>query len=98
MMRTSTVLLAALTVMCLAPSTMVQAALVTSSTDPSTIVQAALTYITGPIGIGLATLGLMVMLLQITRFGIAGLLVYVGIIAGIFGAGYIVNQLLGNGG
>jgi len=33
--------------------------------------------------------------LQITRFGIAGLLIYVGIISGIFGASYVVQQLLG---
>ena len=69
--------------------------MVTGGTDPSTIIQAALTLILGPIGTGLATLGLIVMLLQIVRFGLAGLLIYVGIIAGIFGAAYVVQQLLG---
>jgi len=70
-------------------------ALVSSSTEPSTIISAALNLFLGPIGTGLATLGLIVMLLQITRFGIAGLLIYIGIISGIFGASYVVQQLLG---
>jgi type IV secretory pathway VirB2 component (pilin) len=70
-------------------------ALVSSSTDPTTIISAALNLFLGPMGTGLATLGLIVMLLQITRFGIAGLLIYVGIISGIFGASYVVQQLLG---
>jgi hypothetical protein len=46
-------------------------------------------------GTGLATLGLIVMLLQIARFGLAGLMIYVGIVAGIFGSAYVVTQLLG---
>ena len=70
-------------------------ALVTSSTDPSTIIQASLNLILGPLGTGLATLGLIVMLLQIARFGLAGLMIYVGIVAGIFGSAYVVTQLLG---
>jgi type IV secretory pathway VirB2 component (pilin) len=71
---------------------------ISSGTDPSTIIQAALTLILGPIGIGLATLGLIVMLLQITRFGLAGLLIYVGIVAGVFGASYVTQQILGGAG
>jgi type IV secretory pathway VirB2 component (pilin) len=70
-------------------------ALVTGGTDPTTIITAALNLILGPMGTGLATLGLIVMLLQIARFGLAGLMIYVGIIAGIFGASYVVQQLLG---
>ncbi len=71
---------------------------ISSGSDPSTIIQAALTLILGPVGIGLATLGLIVMLLQITRFGLAGLLIYVGIIAGVFGASYVTQQILAGAG
>ena len=68
---------------------------IASGTDPSTIIDAALQFILGPVGIGLAALGLIVMLLQITRFGLAGLLIYVGIISGVFGSAYVVQQILG---
>ncbi len=71
---------------------------IVSGTDPSTIINAALTLILGPIGIGLASLGLIVMLLQITRFGLAGLLIYVGIVAGVFGASYVTQQILAGAG
>lgn len=74
------------------------AQIVSGGSDPTTIIQAALTLILGPVGVGLATLGLIVMLLQITRFGIAGLLIYVGIIAGIFGSSYVTQQLIGGAG
>jgi len=70
-------------------------ALVSSSTDPTMIISAALNLILGPMGTGLATLGLIVMLLQIGRHGIVGLLIYVGIISAIFGSSYVVTQLLG---
>jgi type IV secretory pathway VirB2 component (pilin) len=70
-------------------------ALVSSGTDPSTIIQAALNLILGPIGTGLATLGLIVMLCSISRHGFGGILVYVAIISGIFGSAYVVTQLLG---
>ena len=68
---------------------------IVSGTDPSTIIDAALQFILGPVGLGLAALGLIVMLLQITRFGLAGLLIYVGIISGVFGSAYVVQQILG---
>ena len=42
-----------------------------------------------------AVVWLIVMLLQIARFGLAGLMIYVGIVAGIFGSAYVVTQLLG---
>lgn len=71
---------------------------IASGTDPSTIISAALQFILGPVGIGLAALGLIVMLLQITRFGLAGLLIYVGIISGVFGSAYVVQQILGGAG
>jgi type IV secretory pathway VirB2 component (pilin) len=71
---------------------------IVSGTDPSTIIDAALTFILGPVGLGLAALGLIVMLLQITRFGLAGLLIYVGIISGVFGSAYVVQQILGGAG
>ena len=71
---------------------------IASGTDPSTIINAALQFILGPVGLGLAALGLIVMLLQITRFGLAGLLIYVGIISGVFGSAYVVQQILGGAG
>jgi type IV secretory pathway VirB2 component (pilin) len=71
---------------------------IVSGTDPSTIIDAALQFILGPVGLGLAALGLIVMLLQITRFGLAGLLIYVGIISGVFGSAYVVQQILGGAG
>ena len=71
---------------------------VTSGTDPTTIINAGLSLATGPLGIGLATLGLIVMLCGIMRFGLGALLIYVGIVSGIFGSSYIVQQLTGGTG
>lgn len=70
-------------------------ALVSSSTDPSTIIENAANLATGRTGQAIAVLGLMGAFLGIHSHGFGGLLIAVCIIAGIFSAAFIIQQLLG---
>jgi type IV secretory pathway VirB2 component (pilin) len=70
-------------------------AMVTGGVDPTTILQNGFTLITGDIGRGVAVLGLIGTFCLVSRIGLMGVLMYVVLLAGIFGSAYIGQTLIG---
>jgi type IV secretion system protein VirB2 len=91
--------LAVAAIACL-PSVAAHAQLVGGGTDPSTILQNIATFILGPFGQALAVLAIIAVGFAF-MFGRLGLYLLCGVVGGlalVFGASYLVTQIVGGAG